>query len=112
MHSHPNQYGVPHRQQVRSPMLKEKDRLRVQGRRRAIHSGGTHLPENVTDKGMDLILIELKSRPSQVGEPGRSNLKTGRDVAVVLGGGAGASSRDWTRPSYRFGFTTGPCFAL
>jgi quercetin dioxygenase-like cupin family protein len=27
--------------------------------------GGTHLPENVTDKGMDLILVELKSPPAK-----------------------------------------------
>ena len=26
---------------------------------------GTHLPENVTDKGMDLILVELKAAPAK-----------------------------------------------
>ncbi len=67
MHSHPNSVAVfltDSKVQFTDAEGKKTDMSAKAGDAQA-SPGGTHLPENVTDKGMDLILIELKAAPAK-----------------------------------------------
>ncbi len=67
MHSHPNSVAVfltDSKVQFTDADGKKTDSAFKAGDAQS-SAGGTHLPENVTDKGMDLILIELKAAPAK-----------------------------------------------
>ena len=67
MHSHPNSVAVfltDSKVQFTDAAGKKTDMAAKAGDAQA-SPGGTHLPENVTDQGMDLILVELKSPPAK-----------------------------------------------
>jgi quercetin dioxygenase-like cupin family protein len=67
MHSHPNSVAVfltDSKVQFTDADGKKTDSAFKAGDAQST-PGGTHLPENVTDKGMDLILIELKAAPAK-----------------------------------------------
>ena len=67
MHSHPNSVAVfltDSKVQFTDAAGKKTDMAAKAGDAQA-SPGGTHLPENVTDAGMDLILVELKAAPTK-----------------------------------------------
>jgi quercetin dioxygenase-like cupin family protein len=67
MHSHPNSVAVfltDSKVQMTAPDGKKTDQSFKAGEAQST-PGGTHLPENVTDAGMDLILVELKAAPAK-----------------------------------------------
>ena len=67
MHSHPNSVAVfltDSKVQFTDAAGKKTDMAAKAGDAQA-SPGGTHLPENVTDQGMDLILVELKAAPAK-----------------------------------------------
>jgi quercetin dioxygenase-like cupin family protein len=67
MHSHPNSVAVfltDSKVQFTDAAGKKTDSAFKAGDAQA-SPGGTHLPENVTDQGMDLILVELKAAPAK-----------------------------------------------
>ena len=67
MHSHPNSVAVfltESKVQFTDAAGKKTDMAAKAGDAQA-SPGGTHLPENVTDAGMDLILVELKATPAK-----------------------------------------------
>jgi hypothetical protein len=67
MHSHPNSVAVfltDSKVQFTDAAGKKTDMAAKAGDAQA-SPGGTHLPENVTDAGMDLILVELKAAPAK-----------------------------------------------
>lgn len=67
MHSHPNSVAVfltDSKVQMTLPDGKKTD-MAVKAGDSQYTPAGTHLPENVTDKGMDLILVELKTAPAK-----------------------------------------------
>ena len=64
MHSHPNSVAVfltDSKVQFTDAAGKKTDMTMKAGEAQAT-TAGTHLPENVDDKGMDLILVELKGK--------------------------------------------------
>ncbi len=63
MHSHPNSVAVfltDSKVQMTLPDGKKTD-MEVKAGDSQYTAAGTHLPENVSEKGMDLILVELKT---------------------------------------------------
>jgi quercetin dioxygenase-like cupin family protein len=67
MHSHPNSVAVfltDSKVQFTDAAGKKTDSTFKAGDAQST-PGGVHLPENVTDTGMDLILIELKAAPAK-----------------------------------------------
>jgi len=67
MHSHPNSVAVfltDSKVQITDAAGNKTDMAAKAGDAQA-SPGGTHLPENVTDAGMDLILVELKAAPAK-----------------------------------------------
>jgi quercetin dioxygenase-like cupin family protein len=67
MHSHPNSVAVfltESKVQFTDAAGKKTDIAAKAGDAQA-SPGGIHLPENVSDAGMDLILVELKAAPAK-----------------------------------------------
>jgi len=62
MHSHPNSVAVPLTDSTADFTLPDgkKQQLAMKAGEAQFTPAGTHLPENNGDKGMDLILVELK----------------------------------------------------
>ena len=62
MHSHPNSVAVPLTDSTAEFTLPDgkKQSMTMKAGEAQFTPGSTHLPENAGDKGMDLILVELK----------------------------------------------------
>jgi quercetin dioxygenase-like cupin family protein len=62
MHSHPNSVAVPLTDSTAQFTLPDgkKQTMTMKAGEALFTPAGTHLPENTEDKGMDLILVELK----------------------------------------------------
>ena len=62
MHSHPNSVAVPLTDSTAQFTLADgkKQTMTMKAGEALFTPAGTHLPENTDDKGMDLILVELK----------------------------------------------------